>query len=161
MLERIVWPHVRSLLVDRLRSIEVDGASSAAASSNQDSASTASARVGSSLSPPIIVVEAAVLLDAGWSDLFDAIWVVRSPQSIQRERLTSDRGMDGQDADARIEAQNSRRGIGNLNEETRKGGCVKCVIDNDGTIDELRERLRGALYDPESWGEKGESKEVN
>jgi len=65
----------------------------------------------------IVVVEAAVLLDADWDQdgLFDAIWIVRASEdttSIQR-LLVEKRGMEKVDALKCLGAQSSRRGIGN------------------------------------------------
>ena len=109
-----------------------------------------------------MVVEAAVLLDANWDDneLFDAVWVVRSSSEISTERLVSKRGMDREDALKRMEAQLSRRGIGNLDQEL-SNGSVTAVIQNDGTGGENRAEdgdgndlwnsIQQCLTDPESW----------
>lgn len=99
---------------------------------------------------PLIVVEAAVLIDAGWDDLFDAVWVVKAPVATTADRLISDRGMDGQDASLRIDAQQSRRGIGNLQEEIDRG-TVTTVIENNGSIEDLTKTLAEKLSDPSSW----------
>lgn len=118
----------------------------------------------------IVVVEAAVLLDANWDDnqLFDAIWVVRSSTQISAERLVQNRGMDRADALKRMEAQVTRRGIGNLDQEI-KNGSVTAVIENYGSIsngtddesadsngdgsDQLWNTIRQCLTDPNSWKE--------
>ena len=124
--------------------------------------------------PPIVVVEAAVLLDANWDDkstkggdIFDGIWVVRASPEMAAKRLVERRGMDESDAKTRMEAQLSRRGIGNLKEEVRSG-VVTAVIDNDGedaTLggedgyqgdddddgSSLVVNLRRALVDPACW----------
>uniref|UniRef100_A0A7S1YTR9 Dephospho-CoA kinase n=1 Tax=Trieres chinensis TaxID=1514140 RepID=A0A7S1YTR9_TRICV len=132
-LERIVWPHVESLLLSRIKNIE-------------DNLPNTTARTD----PPLAVVEAAVLLDAGWSPLFDAVWAVRSPRLVRRDRLIEDRDMEGEEADARIEAQSTRKGIEDLEGEM-ESGTVTCVIENTGTVEGLRAQLREALVDPHSW----------
>ena len=115
-LEQIVWPHVKQLLLDQLYKI-----------SNVNLYQTKDTL------PQIVVVEAAVLLDANWDDnnLFDAIWVVRSSSQVSADRLVENRGMEKDDALKRMEAQQSRRGIGNLDEEIEKG-VVTGIIDNNG-----------------------------
>ena len=50
-LNRIVWPAIRALLEDRIQQVR-----------------------GSDDCPPVIVVEAAVMLEAGWTDLADEVW---------------------------------------------------------------------------------------
>ena len=61
------------------------------------------------------------------------------------------RGMTQEDAAARIDVQNSRRGIGNVEEEL-ENGSISCIIENNGDIDELTSKLNVAWNDPESWG---------
>jgi len=119
-LEQIVWPHVKTILLERLNQIE-----------KMNKVSSTSPTI--TTKRRIVVVEAAVLLDANWDDneLFDAIWVVRSSSQVSAERLVSKRGMDKVDALKRMEAQLSRRGIGNLDQELLNGS-VTAVIQNDG-----------------------------
>lgn len=129
-LERIVWPHVKTeieTIVDSYREKSVpDG------------------------KKPVIVLEAAVLVDAGWQDLLDGLWVVRVPPEQALERLQSQRGFSADDAQQRIDAQQSRRGIGNLQEEV-DNGVVSCVVTNDGTLDDLTKRLSDAMGDTSCW----------
>lgn len=109
--------------------------------------------VPSSTLPKIAVVEAAVLLDANWddNDLFDAIWVVQSSQKVSTERLVTFRNMDEDDALKRMEAQLSRRGIGNLEDEI-DNGCVTAVIENNGdSSDELWDVIQQTLINPDAW----------
>lgn len=160
-LERIVWPHVKILLLERLSQIEEKIKLSLSSSSVSPATSPATP---TTLKPKkcIVVVEAAVLLDANWDDneLFDAVWVVRSSSEISTERLVSKRGMDREDALKRMEAQLSRRGIGNLDQEL-SNGSVTAVIQNDGTGGENRAEdgdgndlwnsIQQCLTDPESW----------
>ncbi len=147
-MEQIVWPHVKSILLERLSQIEEMNKFSSA---------------GIKTKKRIVVVEAAVLLDANWDDneLFDAIWVVRSSSQISAERLVSKRGMDREDALKRMEAQLSRRGIGNLDQEL-SSGSVTAVIQNDGggggenraEIGDgsvLWNTIQQCLTDPNSW----------
>jgi hypothetical protein len=59
--------------------------------------------------------------------------------------------MNESDAKQRLEAQVSRRGIGNWEQEL-KDGVVSAVIHNDGMEeDELWEKMRVCLLDEASW----------
>jgi dephospho-CoA kinase len=54
---------------------------------------------------PVVVVEAAVLIEAGWAPLVDKIIVVVTQPSVQAARLMAGSRMDASQAEARIEAQ--------------------------------------------------------
>jgi dephospho-CoA kinase len=99
---------------------------------------------------PVVILEAAILLDAGWDDILDGVWVVTTSKSIALERLMETRGLSQEEAEKRITAQDSRRGIGNLDEEV-KTGVVSGVVENTGSLDDLKTALSNALKDPKSW----------
>ena len=136
-----MWPHVKNLLLSRLKEIQ---------NSHKDG------------SQGIVVVEAAVLLDADWDSngLFDGIWIIRSSSETSAQRLVEKRGMSRQDALQRMETQLTRRGIGNCEDEL-KDGTVTAVIDNDHDNDhgedndgpDLWEKMRLCLLDPTCWKE--------
>jgi dephospho-CoA kinase len=77
------------------------------------------------------VVEAAIMLEAGWR-FFDQIWVVVVSRETAIARVTSSRGLSRTDVERRIDAQMS-------NDERRRMATV--VIENDGTLDALRTRV--------------------
>lgn len=81
-----------------------------------------------------IVVEAAIMLEAGWR-FFDRIWVVIVSREIAIARVTASRGMTRAEVERRIDAQIS-------NDERRR--VADLVIENDGTPDELRARVEAA-----------------
>ncbi|MCL5044743.1 MAG: dephospho-CoA kinase [Deltaproteobacteria bacterium] len=81
---------------------------------------------------PAIVIEAAVLLEAGWQDLCDEVWLVTAPAASVRERLAAERRMTPAQVAKRLGAQLSE-------EERRRHADV--VIENDGTLEQLRARL--------------------
>jgi dephospho-CoA kinase len=87
-------------------------------------------RAGGERNP--IVVEAAILIEANWQPLFDEIWLVTTSKERVVERIERDRGLKPEQTDARIRAQLS-------DQERRKYSSL--VITNDGTIDELREKV--------------------
>lgn len=79
-----------------------------------------------------IVVEAAVLVEAGWQWLVDEIWVVTTTHVQAVERVMASRGLSRAEVERRIASQISDA------ERTRE---AVCVIANDGTLAELRSRI--------------------
>jgi dephospho-CoA kinase len=134
-LEKIVWPHVKELIIERIYSIRQEWLAGGD---------------GDQSKRPIVVLEAAVLLDAGWDDLFDGVWVVTAPRDVAVQRLIESRGLSKEEADKRIDAQQSRRGIATLQEEIDKG-IVTGVIENKGGLDELTLSLTNALNGSNFW----------
>jgi len=129
-LERIVWPHVQVKIAAQIEQAKEGW---------EQSDKT-----------PVIVVEAAVLLDAGWQDFLDGVWVVSVPNADAIQRLRDNRGLTVEDAEKRIAAQQPRRGIGNLQEEV-DNKVVTAVIDNHGTLEDLKQRLAEKLNDQAAW----------
>jgi dephospho-CoA kinase len=132
-LEQIVWPHVKTKLkekIDSLRDVWTDETTEG--------------------SEPIIVLEAAILLDAGWDDLLDGVWAVRAPASVSLDRLMETRNLSKEESEKRMNAQQSSRGIGNIDEEV-KNGVITATIENEGSLDDLKEALGLAMKDPKSW----------
>jgi dephospho-CoA kinase len=82
---------------------------------------------------PVVVVEAALLIEAGWSDSVDEVWVVVAPEEAVVRRLTEGKGAAQEDVRARIRAQ--------LSNEERMSHADR-VIENDGTLDDLRRKVR-------------------
>ena len=79
----------------------------------------------------VAVVEAALLIEAGWTPLADEVWVVASDEGTVIERLRS-RNMDESSVRARIESQMPQ------SDRTLNGDVV---IDNDGNLAELTENI--------------------
>ena len=82
------------------------------------------------------MLEAAVLLEAGWTWLVDEVWVVIASAEVATRRLEA-KGMARQEAEARIRSQLS-------NEERVYQSDV--VIKNDGTVEELEAQVQ-SLWD--------------
>ena len=80
----------------------------------------------------LIVVEAAILLEAGWRSLVDEVWVVRAPLAVIRERLATGRGLSAEEVDARVARQMSDR---------ERCATADVVVENAGTRADLRESL--------------------
>lgn len=142
-LECIVWPHVQALVETRIQQLK-DSYKKAVVESKKNDTTKASPK------RPIIIVEAAVLLDAGWNAFSDGVWVVRVANSVALKRLEQHRQMAPDVALQRIEAQQSRRGMGNLQQEIEKG-VVSAVVDNSGNVEDLKQILRKKLNDENAW----------
>ena len=80
----------------------------------------------------VAVLEAAVLLEAGWEDLADEVWVVLVETETAIARLAERNALSREQALARIESQLS-------NAERRARADVS--IENSGTLEELRAQL--------------------
>ena len=80
----------------------------------------------------VMVVEAAVLLEAKWDSLTDEVWVTVSPEASMIERLAESRGLTEEQAKDRI---NSQMAV----EERIKRADV--VIHNDSGQGELRAQI--------------------
>lgn len=132
-LERLVWPHVKTLLLERIQVVKSEW--------QQGLHKNAI---------PVVVLEAAVLLDAEWDDILDGVWVVTTPRQVALQRLQETRGLSLEESQKRIDAQESRRGIGNLEEEVRNHVVTK-VIENSGSLEDLTKALHAALRDPKAW----------
>jgi len=81
-----------------------------------------------------IVVEAPVLMEAGWR-FFDEVWVVIVEPETAVARVTASRDITADEVRRRLAAQLS-------NDERRR--LADRVIENDGTLNELRAKVRAA-----------------
>ena len=109
-LEGIVWPEIRKLTSTRLAEAEAAGAG-------------------------VAVVEAAVLFEAGWENLFDQVWTVETPRDVAKARLMTRQSISASEADARLKAQ--------LSSEERANRS-SLVIENTGTVEELESTVTAA-----------------
>ncbi len=106
----IVWPGIRKLASESLSEFEAAGNA-------------------------LVVLEAAVMFEAGWEDLVDEIWVVVVEPDQAVQRLATRNGLDEPAARARIESQLS-------NEERVSRSDV--VITNNGTLEQLEAAIQRA-----------------
>lgn len=110
-LQEIVWPRMKEMMRSRLAELRAGGTA-------------------------VAVIEAAVLIEAAWTDLVDEVWVVQVPEAVAVERLMSRNGFSEADALSRIRAQ--------LTNEQR-AAHARLVIDNSGPIEQARAAVRQAL----------------
>ena len=106
----IVWPEIRRLAEAKI-------AAAQAAQPNQ-----------------VIVLEAAVLFEAGWDDIGDEVWVITVDPETAITRATARDGIDREAVQQRIDAQLTN------DERANRAGVV---ISNDGTEADLKAALDG------------------
>lgn len=82
--------------------------------------------------PPLVVYDAALLIEAGRSDLFRPLVVVSAPAAVQRRRLMARDGLDAAAAEARVAAQMP------VAEKVKRADHV---IDNGGTREETEAQV--------------------
>ncbi len=80
----------------------------------------------------VVVLEAAVLIEAEWTDLVDEVWVVYVKPEVARDRLMARNNLTAEQAQARIDSQLS-------NKERLALADVK--IDNSEAVEELIKKV--------------------
>lgn len=80
----------------------------------------------------VVVVEAAVLLEAGWQDLVDEVWVTVAEPDVAVARLMQRSGLSRPEANARLASQTT-------NDE--RVARSDFVIRNNGSIEELAKQV--------------------
>ena len=81
----------------------------------------------------VVVLEAAILIEANWQDLTDEIWLAKSNQEVEIERVQLRNNFTREEIIKRIQSQMS-------NDEREKHSDI--VIDNNGTIEQLEEKVK-------------------
>ena len=79
----------------------------------------------------IVVADIPLLFEVGLTDQFDVVVLVDATATVRRDRIVRDRGLTAEEAQRMIAAQMP-------SEQKRPHADI--VIDNDGTLAELRER---------------------
>ena len=74
---------------------------------------------------PVVALDAIKLIEAGWADKCDTVWVVTCTRAQQLERLMQTRGYSREEAEMRIDAQSPQQ---------VKVARADTVIDNSGTL---------------------------
>ncbi|HYP41744.1 MAG TPA: dephospho-CoA kinase [Chloroflexia bacterium] len=81
---------------------------------------------------PVVALDAIKLIESGWADKCDVVWVVTCPLDQQIERLMQTRGYSPEEAQMRIGSQSAQE------EKVRRANVV---IDNAGTLEELHRQV--------------------
>ena len=80
----------------------------------------------------VVILEAALLIEASWTGLVDQVWVVVAPEFAAIDRLGSQKGFTVEQARARIQAQMP---------VAEKSTHADVVIDNDSDMEALRDKV--------------------
>jgi phosphopantetheine adenylyltransferase/dephospho-CoA kinase len=113
----IVWPEIRKLLIDDIDNIQK------------------TASLGGS--SPVVAIEAAIMLEAGWEDLVSMLWVVQVDRQTAIDRLVARNNLSPEEALKRIESQMS-------NDDRCKHATY--VLQNDLSEEQLKSEVR-RLFD--------------
>ena len=81
----------------------------------------------------VVVLEAAILIEANWMPLVDEVWITVAPEAAVLERVKKQRGLAEEQTSARIRSQLS-------SEERIKHADV--VINNDRDLDEVKAKVK-------------------
>jgi len=84
----------------------------------------------------VVILEAPLLIEAGWTSLVDEVWVTVASEATVLRRLQEQKGLSRQQSLARIHSQLSSE------ERVRRADVV---IDTDCNLDELKARV-GELW---------------
>jgi dephospho-CoA kinase len=87
-----------------------------------------------------VVVDAAILLEAGWNDLCDRLVFVQAPPEMRRQRIAEQRGWTAAEVEAREQAQLPL---------TAKAVRADYTLDNAGSLDSLEQKVTDLLH---LWG---------
>jgi dephospho-CoA kinase len=80
----------------------------------------------------VVIVDVPLLTEVGARDMFDMIVVVNAKQDAQIERMRAMRGMDDEDARARIASQAGA---------DDRAAIADWVIENDGSLEQLEHEI--------------------
>eukprot|EP00004_Rigifila_ramosa_P027047 TRINITY_DN8637_c0_g1_i1.p1 TRINITY_DN8637_c0_g1~~TRINITY_DN8637_c0_g1_i1.p1 ORF type:complete len:128 (-),score=37.66 TRINITY_DN8637_c0_g1_i1:10-393(-) len=98
----------------------------------RESAKTELQQASETSSAKVAVLEAAVLLEAGWTDLVDEVWVLSVPREVAIQRLHERNGLSEEEALRRINAQMT-------NEERVRRAAV--VISTDQPVEVTQRKI--------------------
>jgi len=84
---------------------------------------------------PIVVLDAIKLIESGWADKCDAVWVVTCRREQQMDRLITTRGYSREEAETRIDAQSPQQ---------TKVDRADIVIDNSSTLEQTNAQVLAA-----------------
>ena len=106
-LNGIAWPKIKQMLADGIKE-------------NQDAGAQ------------VVVMDAAIMIEAGWTDLSDEVWVTSAPVEHVIQRVQARNNLPEEQIRARIDSQMST-------EERVKH--ADAVVENDGDLDALRSKV--------------------
>lgn len=94
----------------------------------------------------IVIFDVPLLIESGWQDVADEVWLVSAPIEQRIRRIAMRDGLDEKQAMERISAQMT---------DEQKAKYADVIINNGGSIQELEERVT-KLYAERKYGKKEE-----
>jgi dephospho-CoA kinase len=91
-------------------------------------------------SVPLIVLDAAIMLEAGWDEVCDRLLYLEAPRAVRLERVARQRGWSEKEVDAREQAQLPL---------TEKVIRADHVLDNSNSLEHLNRQVNDLLH---LWG---------
>lgn len=85
----------------------------------------------------VVILDAVKLIESGHYEVCDAVWLITAPEAVQVQRVMSRNNVDEAEAQKRVAAQSPlgpKRAVADLE------------IVNDGSLDELREKVDAAWH---------------
>jgi dephospho-CoA kinase len=89
---------------------------------------------------PLIVLDAAIMLEAGWNDVCNRLLYIEAPRDVRLERLARQRGWTAKEVDAREQAQLPL---------TEKAVRADHVLENSASLEHLNRQVNDLLH---LWG---------
>ena len=86
----------------------------------------------------IFFMDIPLLIENGYQDWFDQIWLVAVSPEVQRQRLMKRNRLSLEEANLRISSQMSL---------AEKKPYASLVLDNNGSLDDLKEKVKSAIND--------------
>ena len=86
----------------------------------------------------VFFMDIPLLIENGYQDWFDQIWLVAVSPQVQRQRLMKRNHLSAEEAGMRIDSQMSL---------AEKLPYASLVIDNNGSIDDLKKKVKSAIKD--------------
>lgn len=86
----------------------------------------------------VFFMDIPLLIENDYQDWFDQIWLVTVSPEVQRQRLMKRNHLSAEEADMRIASQMPL---------SEKLPYASLVIDNNGSIDDLKEKVKSAIKD--------------
>ena len=98
----------------------------------------AAQRDGLAKEEDVFFMDIPLLIENDYQDWFDQIWLVAVSPEVQRQRLMKRNHLSAEEADMRIASQMPL---------SEKLPYASLVIDNNGSIDDLKEKVKSAIKD--------------
>ncbi len=89
---------------------------------------------------PLVVLDAAIMLEAGWNDVCDCLVYIEAPRAVRLARVARQRGWTEKEVDAREQAQLPL---------TEKVVRADHVLDNSASLEHLNRQVNDLLH---LWG---------